>query len=250
MSSIDVDDLANFEDATGDNASDESIVREAMTRFKRGMDFEADARRNFVNDIKFANGDAYNGWQWDSDMVTIREGDQRPCMTVNKVRQHNLQIENDAKQNKTGVKVSPVGDGATAEAADAFEGVIRHIEYISNASIAYDVATETQVQGGVGYFRLRTDFASDDTFDQEIFIDEIPDPLTVLLDTDCKKKDRSDARWGFIFTDIPRSQFESEYPEWKDKAVFSSAGAFGDMGQGWANHKHCGCENDLLFGRR
>ena len=36
---------------------------------------------------------------------------ERPCLTTNKVRQHNLQIINDAKQNKPSVKVKPVGNG-------------------------------------------------------------------------------------------------------------------------------------------
>jgi hypothetical protein len=38
-----------------------------------------------------------------------------------------------------------VGDGATKEAADIFEGIVRHIEYISNAQEAYDTATAFQV---------------------------------------------------------------------------------------------------------
>jgi hypothetical protein len=44
-----------------------------------------------------------------------------------------LQIINDCRQNKASVKVSPTGDGASQEAAKVFEGLVRHIEYISNA---------------------------------------------------------------------------------------------------------------------
>jgi phage terminase large subunit-like protein len=60
------------------------------------------------------------------------------AMTINKTRQHCLQIVNDARQHKAAINVRPVGDGATYEAAKIFEGVVRHIEYISNATEAYD----------------------------------------------------------------------------------------------------------------
>ena len=110
-----------------------------------------------------------------------------------------------------------MGDGATKEAADVFEGIVRHIEYISNAQSVYDTANTFQVMAGLGYWRVCTDYPNEKTFDQEIYIRRIKYPLTVLLDPDITEVDGSDARYGFIFDDVPKEVFEKEYPQYKDQ---------------------------------
>lgn len=165
------------------------IVAEAKERFERCQEFESDFRQRFVEDLRFANGDADNGWQWPDQIRTTREGDARPCLTINKVRQHNLQIINDAKQNKPSVKTLPVDGQADIEIAKILDGIVRHIEYNSHAEIVYDTATEFAVQGGLGYWRVVCEYAHDGSFDQEIFLRRVKDPLTIYLDPDIESAD-------------------------------------------------------------
>ncbi len=212
---------------------DEKIVKEAMRRFAVCATVENNCRLRFIEDIKFANGDADNLYQWDETTRTARGYgtiDERPCLTINKVRQHNLNIINDAKQNKPSVKVKPVGNGATFEAAQVYEGICRHIEYISNAQAAYDTATTFQVQGGIGWIRLTTDYPdyNDQSFDQEIFIRRVKDPLTVYLDPDIKEADGSDAKYGFVFDDMAREVFKDKHPKYRDIATKSPLDVSGD----------------------
>jgi hypothetical protein len=212
---------------------DEQIIREAMRRFDICANYESDARLRFIEDIKFCNGDADNMWQWDENTRNARGYgtiDERPCLTINKVRQHCLNIINDAKQNKPSVKIKPVGNGATYEAAQVFEGVCRHIEYISNAQAAYDRATTFQVQGGIGWVRLVTDYPDNNASfnDQEIYIRGVKDPLTVYLDPDIREPDGSDARYGFVFDDMSREVFKETYPKYKDLATKSPLDVSGD----------------------
>lgn len=197
-------------------SADDKIVTEAKKRFRRCEEWESTARARFLDDLKFANGDAYNRYQWPTDLYQLRDDDSLPCLTINKTRQHNLQIINDARQNKSSIKISPTGGGATYESAQVFEGVVRHIEYISNAQTAYSTAQWFQVTGGKGYIRVVRDYLSDDSLDQELFIRPIDDPLTVYCDPDCKQFDRSDARFWFIFDDVPKDQFDEQYPKFKD----------------------------------
>lgn len=197
---------------------DDKLVRQAKKRFRRCADWYSTARSRQLDDIKFANADAYNMFQWPGNVQTARGygtgmENERPCLTINKTAQHNNQIVNDGRQNKTSIKCRPVGDGATYEAAQIYEGLFRHIEYISNAAAAYTRAQVCQVEGGIGYCRLNTDYADQTTFDQEIYIDEIEDPLSVYLDPDYRKPDGSDMRFGFVFVDMPRDQFKAEYPD-------------------------------------
>ena len=216
--------------------ADEKIVREAQKRFDATEEWESSAWTNFDYDYKFANGDSVNMFQWDNWVVGDRLDNQRPCLTINKTMQHCLQIINDGKQNKPGVNIRPVGEDASFEAAQIYEEIIRHIEYLSNAENVYDKASEFQVIGGIGYWRIITDWANKAKgCDQEIFLRPIKHPRSVRLDPDINEVDGSDARFGFIFNDIPKDLYETDYPDFKDAGgslVFNSSES------GWYTKDH------------
>lgn len=217
-------------------SEDDKIILEGKRRFKACQEWEADARKNGDYDYKFVHGDSVNMYQWDSWVVGDRVQNQRPCLTINKTMQHCLQIINDGKQNKPGVNIRPVGDTASFEAAQIYEEVVRHIEYISNAETIYDSASEFQVYKGIGYWRIITDYISDDSRDQEIFIKRVKDPNSVYLDPDIDEIDGSDARFGFIFTDTPKDLFNAKYPKFKDKVGGNAI--FNSTSDGWFTKDH------------
>jgi len=218
-----------------DITNDEKIVIEAHKRFHACEQYEATARANFDYDYKFVHGDSINMYQWDSWVVGDRVANQRPCLTINKTMQHCLQIINDGKQNKPGVNIRPVGDTASYEAAQIYQELVRHIEYNSNAENVYDNASEFQVYAGIGYWRIVTDYISDKSFDQDIYIKRIKDPRSVYLDPNINEVDGSDANFGFIFTDMPKDLYEAEYPEFSDIGGMS---ALGNTSSGWFTNDH------------
>lgn len=223
--------MSKKEDREQDEAWGEVFIR-AKDRFSVCKRWESNARTHFLDDLKFAEADPYNGFQWPNNIRQSRQVADQPCLTVNITRQHNLLIINDAKQNKPGVAIRPTGNGATYEAAQMLEGIVRHIEYQSNATDAYDKATEFQVKAGIGYIRVCTDYASNQTFDQEIFIRRVNDPLTIYLDPDAQEADKTDARFGFVFEECLKEDFDSKYPEYKQYKNLGSAAAIGND-SGW-----------------
>ena len=133
--------------ATSDDAQraeDAKIMTEMKERFDRTASWESTARQRWVEDYKFANGDAENQYQWPNAIRRSRDIDQRPCLTINKVRQHNLQIINDGRQNKPSVKIRATGYGSSVDSSKIYNGIVRHIEYRSNADAAYDIARKFQ----------------------------------------------------------------------------------------------------------
>jgi hypothetical protein len=70
----------------------------------------------------------------------------------------------------------------------------------------------------------------DTSFDQDIFIDRIPDPMKVYFDPHSKQPDGSDAEWCIIAEEISKDEFRRMYPD-VDETSFEAAGN-GDM-QGW-----------------
>jgi Phage P22-like portal protein len=210
-------------------AGSSEVVSEAYDRFKRCQKKEQTARQRFVDDYKFANADAYNGYQWPNDLRRTREVDDRPTLTLNGAWQHNMQIINDAKQNKPGIKVMATGGGASFESAQALSALVRHIEYTSNATVAYDTATHFQVHAGWGYIRVETDYSDGETFDQDVFIRRVKDPLMVYLDPDAREADRSDMKFAFIFEDYEREEFARD-PRFSDFADLATMDPLGDAG--------------------
>lgn len=190
------------------------IFRTADRRFQFCVEAEATTRKYNIDDLKFVEADAYNGWQWPTDIYLDRNTLKKPSLTINKTRQHCLQITNDAKQNKASIKMRAVGGGASAEAAEMRQGIIRHIEYQSDASTVYDNAINFQVKIGIGWARVATDYADDAFDEQEIYIREINDPMCVYIDPAAKKLDKSDARFAFIYSEVPREEFLDIYPQY------------------------------------
>ena len=220
-------------------SGDDKIIAEAKDRFSHVEAYEADFRRAYLDDLKMDCADSVNMFAWPNAVRRNRDIDQRPCLTVNKLHQHNLHIINDCKRNKPSIKIHPTGGEATAEAADIFEGVIRHIEYQSNAADAYTKGNEYQVKAGMGYWRVVTAYASEEVspeaFDQEIFIRPIKDPLNVYIDNDIQEADGSDARFGFIFDNVPIEEFNKKYPKFKDPPTTPN---LGESSNNWVTTDH------------
>jgi Phage P22-like portal protein len=210
-----------------------AVVQEAKDFSKDAEEWEAEARIRFDYDYKFANGDTHNKYQWDADLVIRRELEEKPILTINKVQQHNLLIVNDAKQNKSGVRVRPVGDDASFEGAEMYQQLIYHIEYISNAENIYDNGLNWAVQAGIGYWYVDTDWIDPAKgFDQEIYIKHIRDPRTVYLDPNINEQDGSDARMGIIFQDIDKKLYQKQNPKFANVGGSNVLGSTVSM-DGW-----------------
>jgi hypothetical protein len=176
-------------------------------------------REDELDDLRFYAGSPDNQWQWPADVLQTRGAVQgqtinaRPCLTINKLPQHVHQVTNEQRMNRPGIKVIPADDKADVDMADVFNGVIRHIEYISDADVAYDTACENQVSYGEGYIRLLTEYCDEDTFDQDIKIGRIRNSFSVYMDPMIQDPTGADARWCFVTEDVTKAEYERMYPD-------------------------------------
>jgi hypothetical protein len=196
--------------------------------------WEAEAQKRWQDDYKFAVADPYNGYQWPNDIRRQRDVDERPCLTINRVRQHNLLIINNLRRSCPSVEYHAAGGGATKESAEIWQDLARSIQYRSNAKEVYGLAIDHMVKAGLGYWLVTTDYADQVSMNQEIILEPIPDPLGVYCDPDTQQKDRSDMRFGFVFKNLARDQFEREYPDYIEEAGRTALG----NGEGWLDQDH------------
>ena len=209
---------------------DEEFLRLAKERFKLAQEAESAFRKLALEDLEFYSGD-----QWDAIIKEQRRKDLRPCLTINRLPQFVHQVSNEVRQNKPAAKVSPVDDYGDVKTAETIQGIIRHIERQSKADTVRSYAAFYQIVCGRGYYRIIAKYADPMTFDQELYLERVKNPLTVYMDPTCHEPDYSDANWGFIIEDLTRDAFKALYPD----AERSSAEEFRSTGDGepdWASH--------------
>lgn len=191
----------------------ESVVEEAKERFEIAKAAYAASRSQAVEDTKFYLGDSDNGYQWPQNIALQRSTiEKRPCLTINVTAQHVNQIVNTVRENPPTGKVLPVDDFADKKTAEILSDLIRNIQASSSGDDVHNIATEHAIVGGEGYWRIVTEYASEDSFDQVIKIKPILDPGMVYIDPYTKELDKSDAEWGFVFEDITKDECQRLWP--------------------------------------
>jgi hypothetical protein len=190
----------------------------------------SDSREDELDDLRFMAGSPDNAWQWPADVLATRGAVQgqtinaRPCLTINKLPQHVRLVTNEQRQNRPSGKVIPADDKADVAVAEVFQGIVRHIEYLSDADVAYDTACDNQVTYGEGYIRILTEYCREDSFDQDLKIGRVRNSFSVYMDPMIHDPCGSDAEWCFITEDIPKEEYERLYPDALPISVMMSQG--------------------------
>ena len=217
------------------------ILDLARSRLNMAISAYSDSREDELDDLRFFAGSPDNHWQWPADVLATRGAVQgqtinaRPCLTINKLPQHVRQVTNDQRQNRPSGKVIPADDKADIEVADIFDGMVRHIEYISDADVAYDTACENQVGYGEGYIRILTEYCDDNSFDQDIKIGRIRNSFSVYMDPMIQDPCGSDAKWCFITEDVMKEDYERMYPDAQPISSLRSLGVGDQTLAQWVN---------------
>lgn len=191
--------------AKRDNAA---IVAEARERLDAAYHFERENRREAAMDMAFVAG-----YQWPESIKKERQAAGRPILTINRLPQFIRQVTNDIRQADLAIKVSPVDDKSDPKLTKIYNGLLRQIQYQSSAKHVYGTATEHQVSCGIGWFRICTEYADDEAWEQEIKLKAVRNPLSVYCDPAAVEPDRSEAEWMLVTEIIPTASFKKLYPE-------------------------------------
>ena len=183
------------------------VLTEAKKAFERCKDADSHNHITSLEDLRFSKLQE----QWPEAIKKQREAENRPVLTIDKTQAFIRQVVNDSRQNKPQIKVRPVDGGADRETADVIAGLIKNIEYTSNADIAYDTAIESAVGGGFGYFRVGMDYAFDDSFDMDLTIERVLNPHSVYGDPNSTSADGSDWDLAFIVDRMPKEAYKRKY---------------------------------------
>jgi hypothetical protein len=206
----------------------DSRIQEAIEFLKFANDADTMNRQEALEDLKFGGGD-----QWPVELQNSRNLESRPVITVNKVDNYCRQVSNQQRQQRPRIKVHATNTHDDMVDAQTIQGIIRHIEVNSNADHAYDNAFEYAVRMGWGYIRVKTNYVSEDSFDQEIYIDPVDNPFTVYFDPNSVAPDGSDADRCLITTMMRKDEFRKMYPDADDGGTSFTQRGTGDSQSEW-----------------
>ena len=183
------------------------FIEEYKKRLKKAIAAEKTNRENAVVSLRFSDGD-----QWDAAEKNRRTQRGRPVLTGNLLEASVMQAVGDERHNHARVKVRPVSAHGDQKLAEIRSGIIMEVEYASNAEAIYDYAHEMQCRGAYGAWRVLTRYCADNPFIQEIYLERIKNPLTVLMDPEARDSQYGDARYGFILEKISEEEFKERFP--------------------------------------
>jgi hypothetical protein len=199
-----------------ESEANKKLLKRVLERAKLMIEADQPNRNGAVADLKFVNEP---GAQWDSNMKKEREG--RPCLEANTLRINGKRIINEIRANRPQGHVRAV-EGGDKEGAELREGLVRNVLNMSDFESITDYEAEYQVDGGLGAWRIDTEYADDSMFDQDIKVNAIKNPLCLYWDPACKdilqKRDAED--WLLIDTMSVRA-YEAAYGD-AEKFDFSS----------------------------
>jgi hypothetical protein len=216
---------------------DQNLIKLARKRFKDTLQNWGDIRKAAVMDQKY-----YNGLQTDTDAArAMRARGGQPQIQVNMLPNFVQQVENTLRQTNIGLAVHATDEEGSEETAKILQGLIRHIEHNSNAKQAYLWAAGSHgaLVPGFGFLKLDCDYVPPKngrpSFDQEIKICGIKDPMTVLPDFFSQLPDFSDSEYWFEFEEMDKAIFKERYADSKLSGTYAKEWGQlgGSIGQQW-----------------
>ena len=225
----DAEQEVNAREQLGRYEQTQQFLATARKRWRQSADCEAELRRDMLDDLRFYNAD-----QWPDNIKLDRVLDGRPCLTINRLPQFVRQVMNQARQQRPAIQYNPIDNGADVDTAEVLQGIARSIERSSNAPMHYNQAGEHQVVMGRGWLRVRADYVSEDSFEQEILVESPEDPFTVYPDPASGKADGSDAQWAFLIARLPWVRYHTRYPK-AQRASMTDWTSVGDDAAQWVN---------------
>lgn len=208
--------------------NDPEIIQECQERFRLSVESFDRNRKEFEFDKRFDEGD-----QWDPTIRDERFSDRRPCLTVNITDAVARRVINMCRENRPRIVTHAVGNGADVDVAKTIDGMIRHIEYTSNAAYAYDTAVENSVLGGWGWLSVESEYISEHSMDQHLKIKAWENPLMIYQDPNSRAPDGSDMEWLIETEFLSRTDYRQRYGQ-LDPQGWQYVGGGDDVGD-WSS---------------
>jgi len=187
------------------------VLEVAKKRYKVATDAWGAIVRAAREDLDFLSDE--DSAQWDAREYNSRATIGRPAIQVDQLTQYVHQVVNDIRMNTPTIDIIPADLESDPDTAEFIAGRIKAIEYKSNADSAYDTAIDFSVKSSLGFIRVDRKYVTDESFEQELCIRRVVNPLSIYIDPESIEADGSDAKWGFVLEEMSLEEFKDKWPD-------------------------------------
>lgn len=153
-------------------------------------------------ELGFLQGDK----QWDAQTRAFREQEGRPTLTLNRVSTFIRNLE--ARNRNNVLQLSAVPETGLGENnAEVVTAILKRIASESGLETILDQSSKYQISTGIGYVRVFPDYPHQYSFDQDLRLEAIADPATVLYDPAAKGFLFEDANYCFVITRMRKEEY-------------------------------------------
>jgi hypothetical protein len=186
------------------------FVKDALEKANKCYDYWQPIFDKGRDDLRFQSDE--DCAQWPLNDAKARKDSGRPVLTIDQLSQFVNQVSNDIRMNTPSIDIIPSSGGASQEMADIYQGLIKNIENKSNADEAYDNAVNFAIKCGLGFIRVDHDFQDEMSFEQELYIERVVNPFSVLYDCESTATDGSDAKYCYVLETMDLETYRAKYP--------------------------------------
>jgi hypothetical protein len=208
--------MAETEDAdkpTG-QLNDKQLLVRIRERCRLMIEGDQDNRDDAKEDICFVS---VPGAQWDPLVVKARGS--RPCYEFDKLSIKGQRIINEMRANRPSGKVRAAED-TDKKTADVREGLCRNFANVSDLDTICDYAGVYQVEGGMGAWRVTTEYAKTSRKKQRIRAEALPDPFALYWDPASRDPLKRDAADWCLLDSCPKAEWDRRFGKKARKVSF------------------------------
>jgi len=165
--------------------------------------------------------------QWEPGILEKFEG--KPRYTFDECTPIIDQIVNDLFQYDFSATVRPSSNG-TKEVAKVYKGIMHNLDSISGVNHIYRAAARDMVTSGIAGWRVLTDWADADSFEQDLLIKPIHNFRDrVWFDASAERQDMSDADYGWVLTAMSTENYDKDFPKGSRISVGTDSSGYNDQ---------------------
>jgi hypothetical protein len=152
------------------------------------------------------------GNQWDENVLFNYQQAKKPTLVFDLTDPYIKKMIGEQRRGEMYPNIVPKSTEVSQNQVDLLCEIIKNITYNSNAKEQFSRAYETMLRGGFSVIQIYTDYKNDKSFEQEIFIREKENPLSVFFDPISNNPDFSDGNWCGDYELMEKDEFKALYP--------------------------------------
>ena len=190
---------------------DDELLKAAKDAYKLDKEHWDSIYTKAREDLQFLSDTP--GAMWSDGVYNERVKSGRPALELDYLTQYINQVQNNIRESERTIDVVPEGNAASVATAEMLKGLLRQIQYQSDATVAYETASMSAIKCSIGYVKVGTDYVDKTTFNQHLTIERVINPFLYYPDHKYQTVNGADQRHCFELEPMTAKEFKEKYPD-------------------------------------